>query len=121
MLWENNGDGTFTDVTREAGVESDLWGSSVAFADFDRDGILDLYATNYILESTDAPKICPDASAPDGRIQCNPSAFDAADDVILRGNGDVTFADITLESGAHGVDGKGLGVVVSIEISKRDT
>ncbi len=111
-LWENNGDGTFTDVSNEAGMHNGLWGASVAFADLDRDSSLDLYVSNYVLESPDDPKVCPLVGAPDGKIQCTPTAFDAAPDVVFGGNGDGTFTDITQESGAHGVDGKGLGVAV---------
>jgi len=41
-LYRNNGDGTFTDVTREAGVGHVAWGTSAAFFDYDGDGNLDL-------------------------------------------------------------------------------
>src|SRR5262245_55820326 len=44
VLWRNNGDGTFTDVTQAAGVGGlVLTDSSCAFADLDRDGFVDLY------------------------------------------------------------------------------
>ncbi len=43
QLWRNQGDGTFRDVTAEAGVGDPLWGASAAFADLDGDGWLDLY------------------------------------------------------------------------------
>ncbi len=43
-LYHNNRDGTFTDVTAKAGVaNSDRWGTSAAFGDYDNDGNLDLY------------------------------------------------------------------------------
>ncbi|MBI1739395.1 MAG: VCBS repeat-containing protein [Candidatus Koribacter versatilis] len=43
-LYHNNHDGTFTDVTAKAGVgNSDRWGTSAAFGDYDNDGNLDLY------------------------------------------------------------------------------
>lgn len=46
-LYRNNGDGTFTDVTKEAGVHvGDGRGMSVAIADFRNRGLLDLYVTN---------------------------------------------------------------------------
>ncbi|MBT7807688.1 CRTAC1 family protein, partial [Candidatus Poribacteria bacterium] len=47
VLYRNDGDGTFTDVTREAGVyEPDTRGLGVVFADIDDDGWLDIYVAN---------------------------------------------------------------------------
>src|SRR5262245_35147230 len=43
ILYRNNGDGTFTDVTARAGVSGGGWSSSAGFFDYDRDGDLDLY------------------------------------------------------------------------------
>ncbi len=46
-LYRNNGDGTFTDVSDEAGIhDPDGRGMSLAIADFDNDGKLDIYVTN---------------------------------------------------------------------------
>jgi enediyne biosynthesis protein E4 len=45
ILYHNNGDGTFTDVTAKAGVGGDGWGGDVAVFDFDGDGHLDLVVT----------------------------------------------------------------------------
>jgi hypothetical protein len=46
-LFRNNGDGTFTDVTREAGLwNPDGRGMSLAIADLNQDGLLDIYVTN---------------------------------------------------------------------------
>jgi hypothetical protein len=46
MLWHNNGDGTFTDVSRETGTCNTLWGWSAKWGDFDADGMLDLFVVN---------------------------------------------------------------------------
>jgi hypothetical protein len=46
-LYRNLGDGRFEDVTEAAGVGDDGWGAGVAVADFDRDGHVDLYVTNF--------------------------------------------------------------------------
>ena len=50
ILYRNNGDGTFTDVTSAAGVAGGPaeWSTSTGFLDFDRDGHLDLYVVNYL-------------------------------------------------------------------------
>jgi hypothetical protein len=46
MLWHNNGDGTFTDVSKETGTCDTLWGWGAKFADFDNDGWQDLFAVD---------------------------------------------------------------------------
>jgi hypothetical protein len=46
-LFHNNHDGTFTDVTDQAGVGNERWGFGVAVGDYDNDGWPDLYVTNY--------------------------------------------------------------------------
>jgi hypothetical protein len=47
MLFHNNHDGTFTDVTEKAGVANERWGFGVAVADYDNDGWSDIYVANY--------------------------------------------------------------------------
>jgi hypothetical protein len=44
-LYHNNRDGTFTDVTRAAGLAVELYGMGVAIADYDNDGFVDIYVT----------------------------------------------------------------------------
>jgi len=46
-LFRNNHDGTFTDVSAQAGVENDRWGYGCSVADYDNDGWPDLYVGNY--------------------------------------------------------------------------
>jgi len=64
-LYRNNGDNTFTEVAREAGVDDRNWGMAAGAIDFDKDGDQDLYVLNY-----------------------GPNVF-------YRNNGDGTFSDIT--------------------------
>jgi hypothetical protein len=47
MLFHNNHDGTFTDVTEKAGVANERWGFGVAVGDYDNDGWPDIYIANY--------------------------------------------------------------------------
>ena len=58
-LYHNNGNGTFTDVTRKAGLAGGpptRWSTGCAFVDYDRDGHLDLFVANYIeLDMKTAP------------------------------------------------------------------
>ncbi len=65
VLYRNDGDNTFTDITETAGVGSTAYGTGATVADYDNDGDLDLYVTNY------------------------------GTDQLYRNNGDGTFTDIT--------------------------
>jgi hypothetical protein len=71
VLYQNNGDGTFTDVTARTGVGDTGMGMGVSVADYDNDGDQDLFVTNY-----------------------GANAF-------YRNNGDGTFTDITRQAGVE--------------------
>jgi hypothetical protein len=47
VLLRNNGDGTFSDVSEQAGITGTAWSTSATFGDYDIDGDLDLYVGNY--------------------------------------------------------------------------
>src|SRR5262249_61560556 len=58
VLYHNNGDGTFSDVTEKGGVGGNgkRWNTGCAFVDYDRDGKLDLFVANYMdLDLATAP------------------------------------------------------------------
>ncbi len=58
-LYRNNGDGTFTDVTAKAGLlhPRTRFGSGCTFVDYNRDGLLDLFVSNYVeIDLATAPK-----------------------------------------------------------------
>ena len=68
-LYHNNRDGTFTDVTKKAGVAGDAYGMGVVVGDYDGDGFADLYVTQY------------------------------PHSILYHNNGDGTFTDVTAKAG----------------------
>ncbi|MXZ01832.1 hypothetical protein F4Y93_14760 [Candidatus Poribacteria bacterium] len=113
VLYRNNGDETFTDVTKSAGVGDNGWSSSACFLDYNLDGHLDLFVVNYLVYSVDVPY--PPCGENGIHTYCHPSLFEGAPDRLYRNNGDGTFADVSQEAGVGGIGGpfhgKGLGVV----------
>ena len=74
MLYRNNGDGTFVDVTAAAGVSNQgSYGHGVACGDYDNDGYVDIYVTNFGANR------------------------------LYHNNGDGTFTDVTTKSGTGDV------------------
>jgi hypothetical protein len=71
-LYRNNGDGTFTDVTDQAGVPGTGYGLGCAWGDYDNDGFPDLFVTQY------------------------------GNNVLYHNNGDGTFTDVTAKAGVAG-------------------
>ena len=93
QLFRNNGDGTFSDVSRRSGLDDPGWGVSASFVDYDRDGWLDLYVGNYVEYSTEANQECPSET---GRVgYCVPQVYRAQPDRLYRNRGDGSFVDVT--------------------------
>ena len=104
-LYRNNGNGTFTDVTREAGLWEDgpaRWGTGCAFVDYDRDGNLDLFVSNYIrfdLQHAPVPgenSTCNWKGVP---VNCGPRGLPPGRHSLYHNNGDGTFTNVTKKSG----------------------
>lgn len=112
-LWHNNGDGTFSEMTSLLGRSMNEWSTSVAFADINRDGHLDLYVVNYLDASDETPRLCPQPKSPDGFEQCPPAMFKGVDDVLLLSDGAGRFIDVSESAGIAGTGGNGLGVVIA--------
>lgn len=104
VLLRNNGDGTFTDVTRRSGTGNEgAWGVSASFVDYDRDGWLDLYVGNYLQYSLTRDVRCTTPSG--ARDYCDPSAYRPARDRLYHNERNGTFRDVTdsaLRSRPHG-------------------
>lgn len=111
ILYHNNGNGTFTDVTAHAGVENlGRWASSAAWFDYDSDGRLDLVIANYIDWSPDRNFWCGD-HGPGMRSYCHPDDYNGEAPTLYHNNGDGTFTDVSKQSGVGLKPGNGLGVV----------
>ncbi len=111
-FWRNHGDGTWSDITDATGTGVPQWSSSAAFYDLNADGFLDLYVANYLDESDETPRLCPNSRSPDGYEGCSPAIFEGVDDVLFLSNGEGAFIDASERSGIAGFKGKGLGVVI---------
>jgi enediyne biosynthesis protein E4 len=106
VLYHNNGDGTFTDVTVKAGVAGGGWSVSAGFFDYDNDGKLDLFVTRYMDWDADHNKIC----GGDWHTYCPPNAFPATTCLLFHNRGDGTFEDVTERAGLAAKKGRALGV-----------
>jgi enediyne biosynthesis protein E4 len=119
VLYRNNGDGTFTDVTEAAGLlhNGNRWGTGCTWVDYDRDGRLDLFVSNYLVFDFD--KIKP--AGKDSRcnfkgvpVSCGPRGLVPERPIMYHNNGDGTFTDITTRSGiAAAQPGYGLTAVAA--------
>src|SRR5467141_1160185 len=110
QLFRNNCDGTFTDVTRQAGVAGNgHWGSSATFVDYDRDGLLDLYVANYVDYRIEGNRKCYASTS--ARDYCAPSAYKPVPGVLYHNRGDGAFEDVSVKSGITRAYGAGLGVM----------
>jgi Tfp pilus assembly protein PilF len=96
-LYKNNGDGTFTDVTKQAGLKGDPCelDTDVKAVDLDDDGLLDLVATGYT-------NLCKHIA---GKGDLFPESYPDVTPHLYHNNGDGTFAEITASSGLGAVRG----------------
>jgi tetratricopeptide (TPR) repeat protein len=81
VLWRNNGDGTFTDATKEAGLVTlePMNGRGVNWGDYNNDGLLDIFVSNYRLDPN----------------------------FLWRNNGDGTFTNVARKQGVEGPEKEG--------------
>jgi hypothetical protein len=109
-LLHNNGDGTFSDATRQSGLSDAQWSTSAAFVDYDRDGHLDLFVANYVDFTLAGNKLCNDSVG--ARDYCSPRAFRPVPGRLFRNDGTGRFTDVTERAGITKAYGAGLGVAV---------
>ena len=113
ILYHNNGNGTFTDVTAKAGVADEgNWSTSAGWFDYDKDGNLDLLICNYIQWSAKTNLWCGDHK-PGYRAYCHPDNYRGERLKLYHNNGNGTFTDVSDVSGVGKPEAKGMGVVLA--------
>jgi hypothetical protein len=119
-LYCNNGNGTFTDVTKEAGLiqpgPKTRWNTGCTFVDYDRDGHLDLFVANYVdfdLKTAPPPEAGP-CTYKGLLVACGPPGLPGGKNILYHNNGDGTFTDVSRKAGIWNTPGTyGLSVAAS--------
>ena len=117
QLLHNNGNGTFTDLTDKASVGGGLldgkkmWSVSAVWVDYNNDGLLDLFVSNYCKWEVNKDPYC--GPTPKLRAYCHPNNYANLPNTLYRNNGDGTFTDVSAETGIAKYLGKGMGVAIA--------
>ena len=100
ILYRNNGDGTFTDVTEKAGLASPGWALAAPWFDYNGDGLLDVFVVHYLEYDKGAFQRTGAYYKADNFP--GPLSYPGQPDHLYRNNGDGTFTDVTKEAGPVG-------------------
>jgi hypothetical protein len=116
VLFRNKGDGTFEDVSEKAGFNKPdseygtLWAVAAGFVDYDNDGDLDLFVSNYCVWDPETEPLCGPKGLND---YCHPNNYKGLPNSLYRNDGGGTFTDVSVESGIRKVIGKGMGLGIA--------
>lgn len=112
VLYRNNGNGTFSDVSDKAGVSAPGWSTHATWFDYDNDGKLDLFVSSFVYYKKDLNVVCGDNRL--GRkYYCIPRVFKPQPSRLFHNNGNGTFTDVSKESGIANALGKGFASVAT--------
>ena len=111
VLYRNDGGARFRDVTAAAGLATSgvRWGSGCTFIDYDRDGRLDLFVSNYLrfdLETADEPGKGPNCLWKGVPVNCGPKGLPTDTNLLFRNRGHGVFEDVSVASGIARVTGR---------------
>ena len=107
VLYRNNGDGTFTDVTKASGLldAKARFGAGCTWIDYDRDGKLDLFVSNYLAFDMETVPRAGVSTSCQPVVFCGPRGLPYGRHSLYHNNGDGTFTDVTQVSGIGKVEG----------------
>jgi len=110
VLYRNDR-GRFTDVTAAAGLATSgvRWGSGCTFVDYDRDGRLDLFVSNYLrfdLQSAPEPGKGPNCLWKGVPVNCGPKGLPTDTNLLYHNRGNGSFEDVSAASGIARVTGR---------------
>jgi enediyne biosynthesis protein E4 len=109
ILYHNNGDGTFIEVTAKSGAgRGSRVGAGACFLDYDNDGKLDLFVGNYAKFSCDKNIVGRTNGFP---TYVGPALYPKETNTLFHNNGDGTFTDVSKESGIAAHPGYAMGTV----------
>ncbi|MFN0112762.1 MAG: CRTAC1 family protein [Blastocatellia bacterium] len=112
VLFRNKGDGTFSDVTDNAGVAAPNWSTCATWFDYDNDGRLDLFVSSFVQYSLAGSVFCGD-NKQGRRYYCIPRVFKPRPSFLFHNDGNGKFSDVSKASGIANALGKSFGAVAT--------
>ena len=107
-LYHNNGNGSFTEVTGKANLADTRWSLNAAWLDYDRDGYLDVFVSNYLEYDEGKFRSFYAAAGYPG-----PLSYNGVSCTLYRNNGDGTFTDVTKKAGVYNPGGRAMSAVAA--------
>ena len=112
VLFHNNGNGTFTNVTDKAGVAAPNWSTCATWFDYDNDSKLDLFVSSFVQYSGTGTIFCGDNRV-GRRYYCVPRVFKPRASYLFHNEGSGKFLDVSKDSGIAASLGKSFGAVAT--------